>query len=340
MARRPKPGSAHRLRAYGLPAGLTLRPGTYLTVRVNQFLSSDRNQQGDTFAASLAQPVVVDGVVVAQRGQTLYGRVSEVEKNRGGSPSRLGLELVEMTLVDGTQTAIRSQVIARTGTTTPTGQQVGTVAATTGVGAAVGAVADYGRGAAIGAGVGAMAGIVGVILTRDHPTEVYPETVLTFQVMAPVAINTANAPQAFRYVGPDEYDRPYVTQSEPRPRHAPPGLRLSAGLLSALLLGLGPVHRCRPRMVRPGIRLLGPRSLSALEVAPGGAIDYSLRHVEIRRVCDCLVVCFSPLRPGASRRGPRTRRVHPPKALLRSPFRSLRHPQPARPRSHRRQNFG
>jgi hypothetical protein len=213
----PQAGPSSQAPAYGLPAGLTLRPGTYLTVRVNQFLSSDRNQQGDTFAASLAQPVVVDGVVVAQRGQTLYGRVSEVEKNRGGSPSRLGLELIEMTLVDGTQTPIRSQVVARTGTTTPTGQQVGTVATTTGVGAAVGAVADYGRGAVIGASVGAMAGIVGVILTRNHPTEVYPETVLTFQVTAPVAINTANAPQAFRYVGPDEYDRPYVTQSEPRP---------------------------------------------------------------------------------------------------------------------------
>jgi hypothetical protein len=203
--------------AYGLPTELTLRPGTYLTVRVNQFLSSDRNQPGDTFAASLSQPVVVDGVVVAQRGQTLYGRVSEVEKNRGGSPSRLGLELIEMTLVDGTQTQIRSQVIARSGTTAPAGQQVGTVAATTGVGAVVGAAADYGRGAVIGAGVGAMAGIVGVILTRNHPTEVYPESVLTFQVMAPVAITTAHAPQAFRYVGPDEYDRPYVTQSEPRP---------------------------------------------------------------------------------------------------------------------------
>ena len=209
--------------------------------------------------------------MVAQRGQALYGRVSEVEKNRGGSPSRLGLELVEMTLVDGTQTQIRSQVIARTGTTTPTGQQVGTVATTTGVGAAVGAVADYGRGAVIGAGVGAMAGIVGVILTRNHPTEIYPETVLTFQVMAPVAITTAHAPQAFRYVGPDEYDRPYFTQSEPRPADAPSGLRLSAGLLSALLLGLGPVHRGRladgTEATATAMAVMGPRRLSPLEVA-------------------------------------------------------------------------
>jgi hypothetical protein len=215
------PGQRQQPPAYGVPAELTLTPGTYLTVRMEQFLSSNRNQQGDTFVASLAQPVVVDGVIVAQRGQNVYGRVSEAVNNSGGRPSRLGLELTGMTLVDGTQTQIRSQVVGRNGTTAPAGEQVGTVATTTAVGAAVGGIADYGRGAAIGAGVGAMAGIIGVILTRNHATEIYPETVLTFQVTAPVAISTARAPQAFRYVGPDEYDRPYVVQAQPRPAPAP-----------------------------------------------------------------------------------------------------------------------
>src|SRR4051795_2291179 len=40
--------------AYGLPPDVTLRPGTYVTVRIEQPLSSDRNQAGDTFVASLA----------------------------------------------------------------------------------------------------------------------------------------------------------------------------------------------------------------------------------------------------------------------------------------------
>jgi hypothetical protein len=216
-----QPAQRSQAPAYGLPSELTLRPGTYMTVRIDQFLSTNRNRPGDTFTASLTQPVVVDGVVVAQRGQSLYGRVSEVQKNQGGGPSRLGLELTGMTLADGTQTQIRSQVISQNGTTAPAGQQVGTVATTTAVGAAIGGIADYGRGAAIGAGVGAMAGIVGVILTRNHPTEIYPETVLTFQVTSPVAISTVHAPQAFRYVGPEEYDRPYVTQTQPLPVRRP-----------------------------------------------------------------------------------------------------------------------
>ena len=37
-----------------VPAKLTLKPGTFITVRLNQGLSSDRNQTGDAFSATLA----------------------------------------------------------------------------------------------------------------------------------------------------------------------------------------------------------------------------------------------------------------------------------------------
>src|ERR1039457_5817437 len=183
--------------AYGLPPEVTVKPGTFVTIRTNQPLSSDHNQPGDAFSGTLIQPVVVDGIVVAQRGETVYGRVAESQKAHGGNSSRLGLELTSMTLADGTQVPVRTQLVARQGSTTPTGQQVGTVATTTAVGAVVGAAADYGRGAAIGAGAGAAAGIIGVILTRNPPTVVYPETALTFRVDTPVAVDTTRAPQAF-----------------------------------------------------------------------------------------------------------------------------------------------
>lgn len=32
---------------YGLPAQLTIKAGTFVTVRVDEMLSSDRNQEGD-----------------------------------------------------------------------------------------------------------------------------------------------------------------------------------------------------------------------------------------------------------------------------------------------------
>ena len=191
-----------------VPAQLTMPAGTYLTVRVNQMLSSDKNQPGDTFTASLIQPVVVNGVVVAEPGQTLGGRVVTAEKHHYDKPARLGLALTNLTLVDGQQLPVNTQFISRQGGTTPGGAEAGTVAATTGVGAIIGAAAGWGTGAAIGAGAGAAAGLIGVLVTHNHASVIYPEQVLTFKTESPVTINTASSSQAFRYVQPNEYDRP------------------------------------------------------------------------------------------------------------------------------------
>jgi hypothetical protein len=194
--------------AYNVPLQLTIKSGTFLTVRINQVLSSDHNQEGDAFAATLERPIVVDGFVVAQTGQTLEGRVSEAKKaGRAKGVSHLAVQLTNLTLVDGQQAPIQSQMITRTGPTS-TGQDAGAIAGTTAVGAAAGAIGARGTGAAIGAGAGAALGTIGVLLTRGRPTIITPESVLTFQVQAPVTVSTERAPQAFRYVSPNDYNQP------------------------------------------------------------------------------------------------------------------------------------
>ena len=101
----PPAAQAHVPPPYGLPAQLTLKPGTLVTLRVNEMLSSNRNQPGDGFSGVLIQPLVVDGVVVAQRGQTVYGSVAAAVKSHADTPSKLALELTALTLADGTQAA-------------------------------------------------------------------------------------------------------------------------------------------------------------------------------------------------------------------------------------------
>jgi hypothetical protein len=201
-----------------LPPELTIPPGTYLTIRANQVLSSDHNQQGDAFSATLVKPVVVDGIVVADRGQVIQGRISEAQKaGRAQGTSRLGLELTDMTLVDGHQVPVHTQLVNRNGSTS-VGRDAATVGTTTALGAIIGAAAGLGKGAAIGAGAGAAAGIAGVMLTRGNPTVVYPEQVLTFQLENPVTVSTARAPQAFREVDPGDYQQP---SDEPRLQSRP-----------------------------------------------------------------------------------------------------------------------
>jgi len=183
-----------------VPARLTIKQGTYVTVRINQWLSSDRNKAGDTFTGTLNQPVVVDGIVVAQRGQAIYGQVSEAQKaGRVEGTSRLGLQLTQLTLVDGDQASLQSQMVTQHGQTSQ-GRDVAAVGVTTGLGAAIGAGVNGGVGAGVGAGAGLVVGVLGVLLTRGRPTVIYPESVLTFQVSAPVEIATDRAPQAFQPV--------------------------------------------------------------------------------------------------------------------------------------------
>lgn len=206
-----------------IPAQLTIKQGTYITVRVNQVLSSDHNQPGDAFTASLARPIVVDGVIVAQRGQTIGGVVKEAQKaGRVEGVSHLGIQLTDLTLVDGQQMPIQSQLITQKGDTS-VGRDVAGVAGTTAVGAAIGAAVNGGVGAGVGAGAGLIVGTLGVLLTRGRPTVITPESVLTFRLEAPVTVSTERAPYAFRYVNPNEYDRPDNGGPQVGYRPPPPG---------------------------------------------------------------------------------------------------------------------
>jgi hypothetical protein len=188
-----------------VPAQITVPAGTYITVRVNQLLSSDHNQPGDAFSATLVRPLVANGIVLAEPGQTIGGRVSQAQKaGRVEGLAKLGIELTDLALVDGQQMPIKTTLISRTGNSS-VGRDAGAIAGTTGLGAAAGAIADAGRGAAIGAGAGAVVGIVGVLVTRGQPSVIYPEQVLTFKLEQPLTVSTTNSPQAFRYVQPNEY---------------------------------------------------------------------------------------------------------------------------------------
>ncbi|HXJ43340.1 MAG TPA: hypothetical protein VNH18_28925 [Bryobacteraceae bacterium] len=210
--------------AYAPPARLTLRSGTWLPVRIDQQLSSDHNQTGENFYATLADPLIVNGVVVAHRGQTVIGRITEAQKaGRVEGTSKLGLELIAITAADGEHIDIHSRIVEHNGSTS-VGRDLAGVGQATAVGAAIGGISDGGRGAGIGAGVGAAAGIAGVLLTRGRPTVVYPETLLTFELESSVDIDTDRSPGAFRYADARDFerDRSYTARRAPGPQGPPP----------------------------------------------------------------------------------------------------------------------
>jgi hypothetical protein len=191
--------------AQPVPAQLTLPAGTIIPVRITGWLSSEQNKPGDTFSASLEQPLVVNGWVVARKGQTVIGRVTTVKKaGHFGSVSELGLELSMVTLVDGQQVSVQSKLVQNSGPSTA-GRDAATVGVPTGLGAAVGAAADGGYGAGLGAGIGAIVGLAGVMTSHSGATVVRPETLLSFQLASPVAISTEQSRVAFQPARPSDY---------------------------------------------------------------------------------------------------------------------------------------
>jgi hypothetical protein len=180
-----------------VPGHITIPAGTFVTVRADQFLSSDKNKAGDGFSATLFRPLVAGGLVVSRPGQTLGGHVIEAKKaGRVKGVSHLQIGLNTMTLADGQQIPIQTELVSINGNTS-NGRDASAIAMTTATGAAIGAAADWGVGAAIGGGAGLIASTVGVLVTRGHPTIIYPEARLTFRLAKPVTFSTGLAPQAF-----------------------------------------------------------------------------------------------------------------------------------------------
>lgn len=192
--------------------------GAWITVRVNEPLSSDHNQAGDMFTATLAQPVIADGRVIAHRGQTVSGVVSEAQKaGRVKGVSRLGLELTEMGLADGRQVQVKTRLMERRGETSYGRDAVG-IGATVGTGAAIGAAVNGGVGAGVGAAAGVVASTIGVLLTRGRATVVYPEQPLTFRLEAPLTVDASE--EAFQPARQQDYEQ--RTLRRPPPRYPPP----------------------------------------------------------------------------------------------------------------------
>ena len=180
-----------------VPEQITIPAGAFLTVWVDQFLSSDKSKAGDGFSATLSRPLVAEGLVISQRGEPLGGHVVESKKaGRVKGVSQLQITLNTLTLADGQQIPVETELTSITGPTSK-GRDAGAIITTTAAGAAIGAAAAWGPGAAIGAGAGLIASTVGVLVTRGHPTIIYPESQLTFRLAKPVTFSTGRAPQAF-----------------------------------------------------------------------------------------------------------------------------------------------
>lgn len=237
-----------------VPADFTIPAGKVIFARLNEPLSSDRNHPGDTFTATLDQPIVINGWVVARRGETVVGTVTEAKKaGRVKGVSQLGLALTDITIADGNQLPVSTELWKGSAGTSH-GRDAAGIATTTGAGAIIGAAADGGTGAGIGAGAGAVAGIAAVLLTRGRPTVLGPEARVSFRLTEPLSISTESSAQSFQPVGSDDYN----TSPSRRSRgYARPG-GYPVGYPYPYYAGCNPYWGCGPYYPYPYYGYYGP----------------------------------------------------------------------------------
>jgi hypothetical protein len=167
---------------------VTLARGSLITVRLGEALASNRSQPGDAFFATLDQPLVVDGFVIAERGARAEGRVADTEEaGRVKGVARLAIELTRLTTADGQKIPLQTARFERQGPQSKRDDAV-KVGVGSAIGAAIGAIAGGGKGAAIGAGAGGAAGAGAVLATRGKPAVLAPETKISFRLEAPVTV--------------------------------------------------------------------------------------------------------------------------------------------------------
>lgn len=172
------------------PQPVVVPAGTTLTVRLGESVGSKISSPGQSFSATLASAVTVDGNAVIPAGASARGTVVDAKplgKFKGGAV--LEVRLTSIT-VNGSEKTIETSAIERT--EKGKGKRTAVLAGGgTALGAIIGGIAGGGKGAAIGALAGGGAGAGGAAFTGNKDIVLPAESALSFKLKAPLEVKAA-----------------------------------------------------------------------------------------------------------------------------------------------------
>lgn len=168
-------------------SGMVIPDGTSITVRMIDPVNSDQSRLGETFRASVDEPVMVDGQVAIPRGADAITKLVE-DQQSGKIAGKAVLTLVlQQVMVNGRMIDLTSGDVSQSSGSRGA-RSAKVIGGTAALGAIIGALAGGGKGAAIGAGSGAAVGTGAEVLTKGQTVKIPSETRLTFALQQPAQL--------------------------------------------------------------------------------------------------------------------------------------------------------
>ena len=180
----PAPKPAPVVREAPTPVVRTVPTGTSIVIRTNGTLQASKNEVGDRFTGTLAQPVLLKG------GGTAFARGSNVEGTVVASKGRgrfkgSGALGIQLTSIAGERVTTSEYEKEEKGRGKRTGAFIGGGG---GLGALIGGLAGGGKGALIGGLAGAGAGTAGAGYTGNHDVTIPSESLITFRLASSIEV--------------------------------------------------------------------------------------------------------------------------------------------------------
>ena len=151
----------------------TMPAGSRVRVRLQQAVSTEKNSPGDPFVATLDEPLMVNGKMLAPRGSQVEGLLTDVTDS-GRVEGRASLTMVLRRLeVGGKQYDLETQPLTLVAQSTKK-KDAKVIAGSAAAGAVIGAIAGGGSGTGY------------VLATKGDPVAYGPETRFTFSLAGPL----------------------------------------------------------------------------------------------------------------------------------------------------------
>ncbi len=187
--------------------------GTELVVRLTESLSSEVNEKGDTFLASLASPIVIGDRVVIPADAGVEGKVVDVENaGRFSGRPRLAIQMTRLTY-NGNIYDLRSSQYSRQGASRDV-RSIAAIGGGAGVGAIIGGILGGGRGAAIGSMIGAGAGTGAQATSKAPQVKLPAETVLSVRLQSALSVIPSATLQRAPNRGPGDSQDPFSSDAD------------------------------------------------------------------------------------------------------------------------------